>query len=128
VTQRYESDGFDPAAPIARVDWKNLETGSIISDIRMLVDTGAESTLVPRSVVSQLGLVPNENQSYKLIGFDGSTSYACTVLLMLLLGRVRVQADFPVIDQDYGILGRDVLNLIRLDLDGPHLIWDFSTR
>lgn len=30
---------------------------------------------------------------------------------------------FLLIDQDWGVLGRDILNLISLLLDGPNLNW-----
>jgi hypothetical protein len=127
VTQRYEAEGFDPAAPIARVTLKNVETGFSANGVRMLVDTGADATLLPAGALVKLGLTPVENPGYKLVGFDGSTSLASTAYVIILMGSIRVQADFPVIQQEYGIIGRDILNRLRLDLNGPMLIWDYST-
>ena len=36
----------------------------------------------------------------------------------------RFKGDFLVVDQPWGILGRNVLNAVPLTLDGPRLRWD----
>jgi hypothetical protein len=40
----------------------------------MLLDTGADVTLIPKSAVYELGLTPGSEDSYELIAFDGSRS------------------------------------------------------
>ncbi len=95
----------------------------------MLMDSGADVTLIPQSYLDRLGIAPVEGQFYELMGFDGSASLASVVHLeMLFLDRV-FKGQFLVIDQDYGILGRNILNAVSLLLDGPRLTWsEFSRR
>ena len=41
---------------------------------------------------------------------------------LLMLGRT-FRGQFLVIDQEVGILGRNILNALALLLDGPHHTW-----
>jgi len=59
-----------------------------------------------------------------LMGFDGSVSQAQAVQLNLIFLRRRFKGRFLLIQQEWGILGRDVLNHVSLLLDGPHLMWN----
>jgi hypothetical protein len=94
----------------------------------MLLDSGADVTLVPQAVVGELGLAPSAERLYELIGFDGSISFAQIVQLdLLFLGRA-FRGEFLLIDQKWGILGRNILNAVPLLLDGPHLNWDELRR
>ena len=58
------------------------------------------------------------------MGFDGTKSKSGAVMLDLLFLRKTFKGRFPLINQDYGILGRNVLNYVALVLDGPQLTWD----
>jgi len=46
------------------------------------------------------------------------------VQLELLFCNRSFRGQFLVMDQAWGILGRNVLNAIPVLLDGPHLMWD----
>jgi hypothetical protein len=57
------------------------------------------------------------------MGFDGSTSIAQVVRLnMELLGKT-FKGKFLLVDQEWGLIGRDVLNHLSLFFDGPRLSW-----
>ena len=58
----YEGEGFSPAAPVARVTCRNPETGAACADIPMLLDTGADVSLLPRGMVERIGLNPLTEQ------------------------------------------------------------------
>jgi len=45
----YNASLFTPPAPVARVTLRNQDNGSTISDVPMLLDTGADVTLIPES-------------------------------------------------------------------------------
>ena len=45
----YDATRFDPPAPLALVILRNLDTGTILSDVPMLLDSGADMTLVPQA-------------------------------------------------------------------------------
>jgi hypothetical protein len=57
------------------------------------------------------------------MGFDGSISQAQTVQLDLIVLRRRFKGRFLVSRQEWGIIGRDILNHVSLLLDGPYLTW-----
>lgn len=88
----------------------------------MLVDTGADVTLIPRSSANQIGIAV-EQGGYVLMGFDGSKSLAQAALLHLELLGKTFKGQFLLIDQEWGLLGRDVLNHLSLLFDGPRLTW-----
>ncbi len=121
---QYDSTLFDPPAPLARVTLRNPDTGVVLSDVPMLLDTGADVTLVPQSVVNQLSAAADPSKSYELMSFDGSLSSSSVVRLELSFCRRTFRGQFLVVDQAWGIIGRNVLNAVPLLLDGPRLTWD----
>jgi hypothetical protein len=44
----YDAMHFDPPAPVAQVILRNPHSGATVSDVPLLVDTGADITLLPR--------------------------------------------------------------------------------
>jgi hypothetical protein len=60
---------------------------------------------------------------YELIGFDGTISFAPMVHLELIFCRRTFRGQFLLVDQAWGILGRNVLNAVPILLDGPRLAW-----
>ena len=120
----YDANLFDPPAPIASVTLRNPGTNLMSSDVPMLLDTGADVTLIPSATLAQLKIGSVKNRSYQLIGFDGSTSFAPMVQLELIFCRRIFRGQFLLIDQAWGILGRNVLNAVALILDGPNHTWD----
>ena len=119
----YDASLFNPPAPLARVTLRNQNNGNTMSDVPMLVDSGADVTLVPQSSVNGVGLDIDINEGYELMAFDGSTSVAQVVHLDLIFIRRIFRGRYLLINQECGILGRDILNHISLLLDGPHLGW-----
>jgi Retroviral aspartyl protease len=120
----YDMNLFDPPAPLAKVTLRNQSSGATLPDVTMLIDSGADVTLIPRVKLSQLGVSVDPNQGYELMGFDGNLSVAQVVELDLVFLRRIFRGRFLIIDQEAGILGRDILNHLSLLLDGPTLIWN----
>src|SRR5689334_4937902 len=119
----YDTSLFNPPAPVARVVLRNPENGLTVSDVPMLLDSGADVTLIPQTFVSQLGLTIDPGEGYELMGFDGKTSVAPAIRTDLMFLKRIFRGRFLVTDQLCGILGRDVLNHLVLVLDGPGLHW-----
>ena len=120
----YDATQFEPPAPLARVILRNPDTGTAWSDVPMLLDSGADVTLIPQTTVKVLGVAVVPNRHYELVGFDGSVSFAPVVRLDLIFCRRTFRGQFLLIDQAWGILGRNVLNAVSLLFDGPRLAWD----
>ena len=119
----YDASLFNPPAPLAKVTLRNQDNGNTASDVPMLLDTGADVSLIPQSPLNQLGLAIDPNEGYELMSFDGSTSVAQVVRVDLILLRRVFRGRFLVTDQACGILGRDILNHLSLMFDGPRLNW-----
>lgn len=119
----YDAILFDPPAPLARVTLRNPENSAIWSDVPMLLDSGADVTLIPQASVNQLGMTVVPDKHYELVGFDGNISFASVVQLELIFLSRTFRGQFLLIDQEWGILGRNILNTVSLLLNGPRLMW-----
>lgn len=119
----YDAPHCDPPAPVARVTLRDPQSRATVSDVLLLVDTGADVTLLPRTAVEQLGVPLLPGQQYELMGFDGSTSFASVVLLDLRFLKRAFRGRYLLLEEERGILGRDILNHVRLLLDGPQQQW-----
>src|SRR5262245_17425384 len=94
----YDASHFDPPAPVAQVTLRNSHSGATVSDVRLLIDTGADITLLPRTAVEQLGVPILAGQQYELRGFDGSTSFAPVVMLDLLFLRRAFRGRYLLVE------------------------------
>lgn len=119
----YDASHFRPPAPVARVTLRNPETGARVSDTVLLLDTGADVTLLPRTAVERLGIRPLAGQRYELMGFDGSRSFAPVVILDMVFLNRAFRGRYLLIEEERGVLGRDILNHATLLLDGPRQQW-----
>ena len=52
----YDGMGCDPPAPVAQVTLRNVHSGEMVAEVPLLLDTGADVTLLPRNIVEQLGV------------------------------------------------------------------------
>src|SRR5262245_53092559 len=119
----YDAAQFDPPAPVARVVLRNLDNSKSVSDVPLLIDTGADVTLLPRRAVASLGIPELTRGQYELVGFDGNRSAASAVVAELIFLNRAFRGQYLLIEQDWGVLGRDVLNHVALVLDGPQSQW-----
>lgn len=67
----YDDEGFAPAAPVAMVILQHPDSEESLVGVPMLIDSGADATLLPRSAVVSLGL-PGLGERYEMMAFDGS--------------------------------------------------------
>jgi hypothetical protein len=90
----------------------------------MLLDTGADVSLVPRGAATELALPDEPEGRYRLLSFDGSPSLAPAFRLEMIFCDRVFRGRFLLIDQECGILGRNILNILPIFYDGPHLTWE----
>jgi predicted aspartyl protease len=119
----YNSVWFDPPAPLADVTLYGTGTTATSMIVPMLLDTGADVTLVPQRAVEALGATLAPDRLYQLQAFDGSVSFARIAQLELVFMRKRFRGQFLTIDQEWGILGRNILNKVAIVLEGPSKTW-----
>lgn len=120
----YDETLFEPPAPVAQVTLRNPDTGMVVLDVPMLLDSGADVTLIPKVALNNLDISSVQDKRYKLIGFNGHPSFAPVVQLELVFCNRSFRGQFLLIDKAWGILGRNVLNSVPLILNGPRLTWD----
>ena len=119
----YDAHEFQPPAPVATVTLSTEDGQKSVSNVVMLIDSGADLSLIPESSVRMLGLEACDNKDYELMAFDGNKSVVKSVQCQLIFLRRAFRGTYLIVDGATGILGRDVLNHISLVLDGPHLDW-----
>ena len=119
--QAYDATRFDPPAPLAHVLLKSDGGGVVIHDVPMLLDTGADVSLLPRSQCATL--VSPDAKQYELQAFDGTRSTAPAVTVELQFLGKSFRGQFLLIDGWHGIVGRNILNNLSLLFDGPSRRW-----
>lgn len=120
----YDDHFFNPPAPLARVTLRNSQDGKTVSDVPMLIDSGADVTLIPQQSVTLLGVNIEPDTGYEITGFDGRKSIAQVVSLDVIFLRRAFRGRYLVGNQEWGIVGRDILNHVSLLLSGPQLMWE----
>ena len=123
----YDSVLFTPPAPLARVTLRNPASGATQTAVPMLLDTGADVSLIPQASISSLALATISDTRYELVGFDGNSSFAQVVRLELIFPERTFRGQFLLAEQNWGILGRNILNAAPLLFDGPRLLWEVQT-
>jgi len=91
-------------------------------DIPMLIDSGADVTLLPQKIVYELDLFLDDS-GYEIAGFDNNVTTAPVVQAELVFCGRKFRGQYLLLDQEWGILGRNVCNKVALLLDGPNHRW-----
>lgn len=87
---------------MALVTLRNPGTHATVADVPMLVDTGADVTLLPQAMVEQLGVAIETSAGYELKGFDGHLSVAHSVEADLLFLSRAFKGRFLLIGDSCG--------------------------
>lgn len=118
----YDSVRFSPPAPLANVTLRNPENGSEEKKVSMLLDTGSDVTLIPNIYAEKLNL--SLIRQFELAGFDNKKSFSQTVELHIIFGEKTFRGEYFLIEQDYGVIGRNILNFLNVRFDGKALYWE----
>jgi hypothetical protein len=117
----YEAGDFEPPAPVARAIVRG-PAGRAHPDVRLLIDSGADVSVVPQHVAEGLGAAIRSSDA-RLRMYDGSETACDVAELSVDLLRFRFTGSFVVLDTDHGIVGRNILDLLVVTLDGPRQVW-----
>ena len=117
----YNSSNFRPPAPVALVTFRSPASNATVSNVPMLLDTGADVSLVPRDSIANIAVF--SGAEYELEAYDGARTTAPAVeLVMQFLGKT-FRGQFLAAGGDHGVLGRNILNNLSLQLNGPAQTW-----
>ena len=115
-------NSYDPPAPVAEITLRNSITGKRIENVFVLLDTGADVSLLPLTAIEKLEIAPSDAK-INLIGFDNSQSVSEIYALQVIFLGKRLTGEYCATDSPVGILGRDVLNELSIIFDGINLEW-----
>lgn len=115
-----------PPAPFLLVRLASLADNSESITVQAKLDTGADLTAIPAALVERLRLVPAGEIDVE--GYDSRRTTIRAYDVNLQVAHLSV-AGLLVIGfaEDYVLLGRDVLNRLRVLLDGPALMTEILT-
>jgi hypothetical protein len=118
----YNTKDFDPPAPAIEAQVTAPLQSSPVQQVEMQLDSGADMTCIPKSVIPNL-----RNLRYGSVGtedFDGHSATKRTCFLCLsFAGFDFKDIEAIEIEGSFGLIGRDVLNELRLILDGRKRSW-----
>ena len=97
----YDARQFDPPAPLARVTLQ-MNNEATISGVPMLLDSGADVTLIQRSSIDRLGAILDPNTVYEVYAFDGTATFVQAVELDLLFLSRSFRGRYLITDEDVG--------------------------
>lgn len=121
------SKSFRPPAPVVSVavGIPNQTHPRVMIDAQ--IDTGADRTVIPTSVAIQLGLIPGSQLQFGVVG--GIVTLPVYFVAISIPGVMDFTIDVAGDDDEPLILlGRDVLNCLDTDLNGPDRILELSSQ
>lgn len=124
---KYDTENFEPPAPVAYVTLRNPATGASLSDVPLLMDTGADISLLPSESVNELKIEPDD-KAYEVQGFDGNSRLLRMARLELIFVGKKFSGQFLLVEQPIGVLGRNILNSISILFDGLNEQWEEHKR
>lgn len=120
---------YEPPAPTARVAFAQVGAGPDAARVeaQMLVDTGADISLIPRAVVDAINATAS-GRTMEVMSFDGHKSARPVVAALMYLGKYKMSVEFLLHDEGEitGVIGRNILNLLYVVLDGPTAVWSLG--
>jgi predicted aspartyl protease len=123
----YDTD-YQPEFPALKITLSNDDEGDRTSLLIALVDTGSDGTLVPLTYLKQIA-APALTDT-RLRSHWGEWRNAQLFLVDIELDGLKLPGVFVVGDEigNQVILGRNVLNKLRVLLDGPEKVVEILTQ
>ncbi|MFN8496420.1 MAG: retroviral-like aspartic protease family protein [Anaerolineae bacterium] len=115
---RYSQD-YDPAAPVVEIRLSSIAEDLQSRPLQALIDTGADGTIVPVAILDNIR-APSTTEMF-IRSQWGESRRVLLYLVDVELGDLTVPGVEVVGDElsDEIVLGRDVINRVRVFLDGP---------
>jgi len=113
------SSEYSPPAPSLKIKLARPFSDHSL-ELQAKLDTGADMTVIPQYVVSELRLIPASRVS--VISFDGHKVWRYTYFVNLSLNDFEYKMVEVISAQRHdALLGRDILNRLKIALNGKTL-------
>jgi predicted aspartyl protease len=115
-------DTYSPPVPVCQVSFSVARTGRSVGPLGAILDTGADGTLVPQRHLDAIGA--RRVMETGLRSQWGERRVVVLYLVTLHIGEFELPGTYVVGDEqsDEIVLGRNVLNRLKIWLDGPENI------
>jgi predicted aspartyl protease len=112
-------DTYSPPVPVCQVSFSVARTGQATGPLSAILDTGADGTLVPQRYLDAIGA--RRVMETGLRSQWGERRIVYLYLVTLHIGEIELPGTYVVGDElsDEIVLGRNVLNRLKIWLDGP---------
>lgn len=110
---------FDPPAAVLNITFANpfLKDSPKI-DGKGVIDSGAFKSVIPKAWATQIGLIPVTEVTAK--GYDGKEQkQLASIVNISFNGHLFEHVEALIVDRRTALIGRDILNQLKLTLDGP---------
>src|SRR5262249_13846235 len=96
-------------------------------EAQMLIDTGADVSLIPHSVVNAISAT-HSGRTMEVMSFDGHQSARPVIAASMQFGKYKMSVEFVLHDEGEttGVIGRNILSLLYVVLDGPTAVWSLG--
>lgn len=114
-THNYDSS-YDPAMPVVEIEIANIENDTKTVKLTGLVDSGSDTTLIPKRYLRALGI-----KRVRKAQIRGVSGFAYTVdmyMLQLKVGPYQLYGIRVAGDKKKIIIGRNVINQLVVTLNG----------
>ena len=136
--ENYDGGNYDPPAPIATVILaSNQEAILELPDCRecemelsMLLDTGADVSVVPKQFIEQLEALLGRSLAYgfrEVVDIFGNSRLTKAYRLKVKNNRYTCfddEVELEFVEGQKGILGRDFIKQYVIRFDGPGFVWN----
>ena len=119
-------DEISPPAPFVYLTVRNPEHDLASPEMPALLDSGADRTVIPGKLVTALRLSALRTMLVGGLGNDPHQLFMYSVVIQM---RTLQSMEVEVIahdDESFVLLGRDVLNQLRIVLDGPNQVLEIG--
>ena len=125
IRYQYVTD-FSPPAPFVNIVLRSPKTDHISGATPAELDSAADRTVIPGRIVDELRLTSVRQIMVEGLGGDVRSLDAFVVLIQIHdLPPIAVEVVAHV-GESFVLLGRDVLNRLRVVLDGPNQVLEID--
>ncbi len=122
------SSRYFPPLPVLHIHLRVPDTARIHGPVQAIIDTGADMTIVPLPWLE--GIAAPELDEVRLRSHWGEYTSATTYMVDIQVGKTILPA-LEVVGDPYSteaLIGRNVLNMLLLLLDGPQQFVDVLSQ